>query len=57
MPLWTALMRPYFKYGKITASSSTVESYFNDLKNRQLKKLPQRVDDFLVNHLRYIEGE
>jgi hypothetical protein len=42
-----------------TASSSSVESYFNTIKNRLLKNVstPMRVDDFIIKHSSYITGK
>lgn len=56
-PMWTAVMKQHFKYGNVTVSSSNVESYFNDLKNRLLRNLPYRVDDFVLKHNKVLEGE
>ncbi|KAF0705693.1 Uncharacterized protein FWK35_00027798, partial [Aphis craccivora] len=47
-PLWSAIVIKYFNISELTASSSSVESYFNDLNNRTLHgdNLPLRVDKF-----------
>ncbi|KAK5649722.1 hypothetical protein RI129_000751 [Pyrocoelia pectoralis] len=56
--LWSAVLVPVFNYGNHTETSTHVESYFNDLKNRSFanKQLPLRVDKFFVAHYRAIQG-
>lgn len=51
-------MVPHYGYGKSTATSASVESFFNDLKNRVFKHtvLPLRVDDFILHHIKSVEG-
>uniref|UniRef100_A0A2S2QSI1 NOF-FB transposable element protein n=1 Tax=Sipha flava TaxID=143950 RepID=A0A2S2QSI1_9HEMI len=57
-PLWSAIMTKHFNVSQLTASSASVESYFNDLKNRSFhnEKLPIRTDKFIYKHLKEIEG-
>lgn len=57
-PLWSALMVPIFKFGNLTETSSTSESLFKDLKSIvfQHKRLPLRLDDFLIIHVNSIVG-
>lgn len=50
-------MIQYFGFGNITASSTHVEGYFNDLKSRQFPYLPLSVDKFVINHTQILEGE
>ena len=59
LPLWSAVMVPFFKYGDLTASSAAVESNFNDLKNRVFSgiKLPIQVDEFIKIHLNSLDGK
>jgi len=51
-------MIKHFNISEITASSSSVESYFNDLKNRSFHNdnLPLRVDKFICKHIKEIDG-
>lgn len=57
-PLWSSVMIHYFEVKELRASSASVESYFNDLKNRSYynDKLPIRVDKFVCKHIREIES-
>lgn len=59
IPLWTAVMVPYYGYGEKTAASSAVECSFKDLKNVLFreKQFPMRVDDFVFDHIRVTEGD
>jgi len=52
-------MRPIFKYGSETASSSRIESNFNNLKHRVFKNdiLPLRVDTFVEKLIEYYRGD
>lgn len=58
LPCWSAVMTPYFKYGKVTESSATSESLFKDLKSVVFKHktLPIRIDEFLNIHVTSIIG-
>lgn len=58
LPLWSSVKRDNFGYGRVPASSASVESDFNHLKNRILSDvvLPIRIDHFLEKHLKYIRG-
>ncbi|XP_031333864.1 uncharacterized protein LOC116163874 [Photinus pyralis] len=56
LPLWTAIMQPYFQYGKLSASSASVESYFGELKNQLFTKGLSTVDQFLLTHIQLNEG-
>lgn len=58
MSLWSGIMCKGFKYGDITATSASIESQFNDLKNRFLRhvNIPMRIDDFLKLHIQSING-
>ncbi|KAB0803362.1 hypothetical protein PPYR_00332, partial [Photinus pyralis] len=52
-PLWSCIMINIFGYGERTESSSSVESYFNELKHREMRgfTLPMRVDKFFKLHV------
>ena len=58
IPMWSCVCRDTFGYGREPASSASVESDFNDLKNRVFigESLPIRADDFLPTHVKYISG-
>lgn len=58
IPLWSGVMCSAFKYGDIPPSSASIESQFNDLKNRVLKhvSIPLRIDDFLKLHIQSTNG-
>jgi len=57
LPLWTGIMRPYFKTGKKVATSSSVESIFAEYKTRLFKGcITMRVDKFVIRHLDYLDG-
>lgn len=58
LPLWTGIMRCHFEGSSIIATSSSVESEFNDLKRRAFDiKLPMRIDKFVLHHLDYLDGK
>lgn len=58
LPLWTGIMRLHFGIGSTIATSSSVESEFNDLKNRAFKnQLPMRIDKFVFQHLDHLESK
>lgn len=59
LPLWSAVMTPFFGCSNITDSSAASEGRFNDLKKRVLnhKILPIRVDEFIETHVMSIIGE
>lgn len=56
--LWSATLNNIFGFGKQTESSSSVESYFNDLKHRSYKNkhLPMKIDQFFLHHFDVIQG-
>lgn len=56
-PLWTAVMKDTFHSPYVIASSASVESDFNELKNQILRFVvrPMTVDRFIVRHLKSIE--
>ncbi|EZA52146.1 hypothetical protein X777_08658 [Ooceraea biroi] len=57
LPLWTGIMRPYFKCGTEVSTSSSVESLFAEYKTRLFKGcIPMRVDKFVASHLDYLDG-
>ncbi|KAF0688892.1 NOF-FB transposable element protein, partial [Aphis craccivora] len=58
-PCWSGIMRPLFGYGSETASSSRIESNFNNLKHRVFHNdvLPLRVDTFLEKIIQYYRGD
>lgn len=49
-------MTKSFGYGNLTASSSTVESHFNELKHYAVIKSNIRVDNFIQCHASYLKG-
>jgi len=56
VPIWTGIMRPYFKRSTEIATSSSVEAEFSDLKNRGFKgQLPMRADKFIFQHLDFVD--
>lgn len=58
LPIWTGIMRPYFKRSSEIVSSSSVEAEFCDLKHRGFKgQLPMRVDKFIVQHLDFLDAK
>jgi len=58
-PLYSGIMISKFGFGKINASSSAVESEFNDIKHRLLKYNLQsmRIDKFLTVHIQSFSGK
>lgn len=56
--LWSAVMNRHYKFSNLKYSSNSVESYFNDLKNRTLKNhsVPLAVDKFFIIHYEAIQG-
>lgn len=57
LPLWTNISRDRFGYGRIPASSASVESEFNKLKSLLLKDCPSlRIDSFIQKHVNYLHG-
>lgn len=58
LPLWSAVMTPYFESPNILSSSSNVESNFNIYKNVVMRdvRLPIRIDNFLRIFLKSING-
>lgn len=56
-PILTSIMLPFYKINTVTATSSSVESEFFNIKNRVFKNnLPLRVDKFAIGHLDYLDG-
>lgn len=57
LPLWTNMYRDEFGYGRVPASSASVESEFRKLKSLLLKNCPlMRVDSFVQKHVDYLRG-
>lgn len=56
-PIFSESFRELIGFGTVNPSTSAIESYFNDLKNRVFKStgLPLRLDKFVVLHLKEIE--
>lgn len=54
--MWSATQ--HYDFNELTASFASVESYFNDLKNRSFHndKLPIRAVKFVCKHVKEIEG-
>lgn len=58
LPIWTGIMRPYFKRSNEIASSSSVEVEYCDLKHRGFKgQLPIRAGKFIVQHLDFLDAK
>jgi len=58
VPLWTGVMRPIFASGENTATSSSVEAEFANLKCRVFNgQLPMRVDKFVLRHVEYLRDK
>ncbi|XP_048513396.1 uncharacterized protein LOC125501447 [Athalia rosae] len=57
-PLWSCICQAHFSYGRVPASSATVEADFNNIKTRVFgaSNLPIRADLFVMRHLDYING-
>lgn len=55
IPLWSNIYTDNFGYGRIPASSASVESEFNKLKNFVINK-SLRVDKFVEEHIKYLIG-
>jgi len=58
LPLWSAIMVPFFGYGETTTSSAAVESSFKKLKNVTFKHmtLPVDIEEFLEYHISSLQG-
>lgn len=58
IPLWTSVMCRFYPFSPRISSSASVESNFNQLKNRIFKhrSLPISVEDFVVEHIRSNSG-
>lgn len=58
-PLWSNVCHDDFGYGRVPASSASVEGEFNKIKNCVLKNynLPIRADEFIKIHLDYLYGK
>lgn len=57
-PLWSAVYRDKFGYGRVPASSAAVEAEFSIIKTQLLSniKLPMRADLFILKHVEYLKG-
>lgn len=57
-PLWSAVYRDKFGYGRVPASSAAVEAEFSIIKSQLLKniKLPMRADLFVFRHIEFLKG-
>lgn len=58
IPLWTAIMQQYYPKAPLIASSTAVESNFNNIKHVMFRnvELPIRVDEFVQRHIKAIDG-
>lgn len=58
LPMWSCICRGKFGYGRIPASSASVEADFNIIKNVLLKneETPMRVDEFVSKHVNFLSG-
>lgn len=58
LPIWTGVMRSYFKKSHEIATSSSVEAKFSELKNRAFKgQLPMKTDEFAIQHLEFLDAK
>lgn len=58
LPLWSCICRDKFGFGRIPASSASVEGDFHIIKNIFLKneQTPMRVDLFITKHVKFLSG-
>lgn len=58
IPMWSCICKDKFGYGRVPASSASVESDFNIVKNIFFKTelTPMRVDEFLMKHVKFISA-
>lgn len=57
LPLWSNIYRDQFGYGRVPASSASIEGEFNKLKSLLLKNCPLlRIDSFIQKHVDYLRG-
>lgn len=56
LPLWSCINCEHFGVEKKTASTSNVESHFNDLKHCLSDTIPCRIDEFVQEHINLIDG-
>lgn len=58
LPLWSNIYAEHFGFPGVNPSSAAVEQVFRKIKNTALpKKLPMRVDIFVQEHLKYLNGK
>lgn len=57
-PLWSAVYRDKFGYGRVPASNAAIEAEFGSIKTQLLAntKLPMRADLFILKHIEYLKG-
>lgn len=57
-PLWSAVCRDKFGYGRVPASSAAVEAEFGIVKTQLFNnvKLPIRSDIFIFKHIHFLKG-
>lgn len=58
IPMWSCITYKMFNYGRIPASSASVEGEFSKIKTLLLKgaSLPMRADKFIKLHTNYLSG-
>lgn len=59
-PIWGNIFSPRFKFGRVPASSSSVESEMNILKTHFMAKYKNklvRVDEFVADHAEHLKGK
>lgn len=58
-PIWGNILNEKFNYGRIPASSASVEGEINKIKYILMKmyKSPVRVDQFVTDHIEYLKGK
>lgn len=59
LPLWSNIKRDDFAYSRVSAISASVESDFNNVKNRILKSdmLTTRAEVIVEKHINYLNGK
>lgn len=50
-PIWSCVIQKDFGFGRKPATSAHCESFFNNIKNRDMQDLPLRADTFVACHV------
>ena len=58
-PIWGNILSENFNYGRIPASSASVEGEINKIKTifMNMYKSSVRVDQFVTDHIEYLKGK